>query len=87
MKAKRSRSLSPEPSSSREAKIAKIVDQSDSAEENQITQIELLHFSDDVLLNIIRFLSSKDLMSLSLLVKLILINHLKIILLIYLLLI
>lgn len=67
MKPKRSRSLSPEASSSRDIKIQKLTDNStESVEQLQINRVQLLDFSDDVLLNIMKYLNPQNLMSLSL---------------------
>ncbi|XP_034946786.1 uncharacterized protein [Chelonus insularis] len=66
MKVKRSKSLSPEPSSSRDAKVPKLFDKTLSTGKLQDGQPHILDFSDDVLLNIIKFLSPQDLMALSL---------------------
>ncbi|XP_012270777.1 uncharacterized protein LOC105694556 isoform X2 [Orussus abietinus] len=64
MKAKRSKSLSPEPSSSNEWKRPKI---DESCEKNgKEIYPNLLDLSDDVLLNIMKFLHPQDLMALSL---------------------
>ncbi|XP_012219174.1 uncharacterized protein [Linepithema humile] len=64
MKIKRSKSLSPEPSSSRETKRVKL---EESADSNGVTSsINILSFSDDVLLNIVKYLHPQDLMAISL---------------------
>lgn len=64
MKIKRSKSLSPEPSSSRETKRVKLEESTDS---NGVTSsINILDFSDDVLLNIVKYLHPQDLMAVSL---------------------
>lgn len=64
MKIKRSKSLSPEPSSSRDTKRIKF---------EKITNLSrvtsspnILEFSDDVLLNILKYLYPQDLMAVSL---------------------
>ena len=62
MKVKRSKSLSPVPSSSENSKRAKIEDDSKSGAAGQLN---LLNFSDDVLLIIIKYLDSFDMMNLS----------------------
>ncbi|KAL6254180.1 uncharacterized protein LOC105427683 [Pogonomyrmex barbatus] len=64
MKIKRSKSLSPEPSSSKDTKRIKL-------EENTnlngiISSLNILEFSDDVLLNILKYLHPQDLMAISL---------------------
>lgn len=64
MKIKRSKSLSPEPSSSRETKRVRL---EESADSNGITSsINILSISDDVLLNILKYLHPQDLMAVSL---------------------
>ncbi|KAG7202364.1 hypothetical protein KM043_018690 [Ampulex compressa] len=64
MKMKRSRSLSPKPSSSDDKKHIKL---EEDIKLNGITEgPHILEFSDDVLLNILKYLSPQDLMSLSL---------------------
>ncbi|XP_033210297.1 uncharacterized protein LOC117168706 isoform X2 [Belonocnema kinseyi] len=62
MKVKRSKSLSPDPSSSGNSKRAKIKDDS---KDGTAVQPNLLNFSDDVLLMIIKYLDSFDTMNLS----------------------
>ncbi|XP_015125808.1 uncharacterized protein LOC107047545 isoform X1 [Diachasma alloeum] len=69
MKVKRSKSLSPEPSSSRDAKIPKLSDPSEANGEPEVEPISIMEFSDDVLLNIMKYLTPQDLMSLSLCCK------------------
>ncbi|XP_011315160.1 uncharacterized protein [Fopius arisanus] len=69
MKVKRSKSLSPEPSSSRDAKIPKLSDSSEANGEPEVELISIMEFSDDVLLNIMKYLSPQDLMSFSLCCK------------------
>ncbi|XP_068990802.1 uncharacterized protein [Neodiprion pinetum] len=64
MKVKRSKSLSPEPSSSNEYKRPRIANSGDS--DNDYLECRLLNLSDDVLLNIMKFLHPQDLMALSL---------------------
>lgn len=64
MKIKRSKSLSPEPSSSRETKRVRL---EESADSNGVTSsINILSISDDVLLNILKYLHPQDLMAVSL---------------------
>ncbi|XP_057333912.1 uncharacterized protein LOC130673048 isoform X1 [Microplitis mediator] len=64
MKMKRSKSLSPEPSSSRDAKIPRLSNLSDFNEPGDF-KTKLLDFSDDVLLNIFKYVSPQDLFALS----------------------
>ncbi|XP_046590851.1 cytochrome b-c1 complex subunit 1, mitochondrial isoform X2 [Neodiprion lecontei] len=64
MKVKRSKSLSPEPSSSNEYKRPRIANSGDS--DNDYLECRLLNLSDDVLLHIMKFLHPQDLMALSL---------------------
>ncbi|XP_048506110.1 uncharacterized protein LOC105688414 isoform X2 [Athalia rosae] len=64
MKVKRSKSRSPEPSSSNEYKRPRIID-SDQKNDDQL-ESNLLNLSDDVLLNIMKYLNPQDLMALSL---------------------
>ncbi|XP_044014394.1 uncharacterized protein LOC122856690 isoform X2 [Aphidius gifuensis] len=67
MKPKRSRSMSPEASSSRGTKIQKISDYKTKPIDDQpVQRVQLLDFSDDVILNIMKYLNPQDLMSLSL---------------------
>lgn len=61
IKMKRSKSLSPEPSSS-EAKRVKLK----VTDVNDVTSPNILEFSDDVLLYILKYLDPQDLMTLSL---------------------
>jgi len=63
MKIKRSKSLSPEPSSSRDIKRIKL---EEIANLNRSTSLHILEFSDDVLLNILKYLHPQDLMAISL---------------------
>lgn len=63
MKIKRSKSLSPEPSSSRDTKRIKL---EEIANLNGSTSLNILEFSDDVLLNILKYLHPQDLMAISL---------------------
>lgn len=63
MKIKRSKSLSPEPSSSKDIKRIKL---EEIANLNGITSLNILEFSDDVLLNILKYLHPQDLMAISL---------------------
>ncbi|XP_011057486.1 PREDICTED: uncharacterized protein LOC105147868 isoform X2 [Acromyrmex echinatior] len=63
MKIKRSKSLSPEPSSSRDIKRIKL---EEIANLNGSTSLHILEFSDDVLLNILKYLHPQDLMAISL---------------------
>lgn len=64
MKIKRSKSLSPEPSSSKDTKRIKL---EEIANLNGITSsLNILEFSDDVLLNILKYLHPQDLMAISL---------------------
>ncbi|KYM76914.1 F-box/LRR-repeat protein 12 [Atta colombica] len=63
MKIKRSKSLSPEPSSSRDIKRIKL---EEIANLNRSTSLHILEFSDDVLLNILKYLYPQDLMTISL---------------------
>lgn len=65
MKGKRSKSLSPEPSSSREAKIPKL-ENSITNGEKETNNANILDFSDDVLLNIMKYLNPQQLLALSL---------------------
>lgn len=64
MKVKRSKSLSPEPSSSNECKRPRIVESDE--KNNDLLEVNLLNLSDDVLLNIMKYLQPQDLMALSL---------------------
>lgn len=66
MKGKRSKSLSPEPSSSRDAKVPKLSYNSQINDDIGNTKTHILDFSDDILLNIMRFLTPQDLLALSL---------------------
>lgn len=67
MKPKRSRSLSPEASSSRDIKIQKLSDdKTEPLDDQPVQRVQLLDFSDDVILNIMKYLNPQDLMSLSL---------------------
>lgn len=67
MKVKRSKSLSPEPSSSRDYKRPKIETEEESAaRESGASIYNVLDFSDDVLLNIMKYLHPQDLLALSL---------------------
>lgn len=64
MKIKRSKSLSPEPSSSRDTKRIKL---EETTNLNRVTSsANILEFSDDVLLNILKYLYPQDLMAVSL---------------------
>ncbi|KAK2586450.1 hypothetical protein KPH14_010725 [Odynerus spinipes] len=63
MKMKRSKSLSPEPSSSGESKRIKYEEK---RQTNGISHPHLLDFCDDILLNILKYLSPQELMALSL---------------------
>ncbi|XP_015607355.1 uncharacterized protein LOC107273547 isoform X2 [Cephus cinctus] len=63
MMVKRSKSLSPEPSSSSESKRPKIVE--DGQTNGRMAHPNMLDLSDDVLLNIMKYLNPQDLMSLS----------------------
>ncbi|XP_070517004.1 uncharacterized protein [Cardiocondyla obscurior] len=63
MKIKRSKSLSPEPSSSKDTKRIKV---EETVILNGITSLNILEFSDDVLLNILKYLHPQDLMAISL---------------------
>jgi len=63
MKIKRSKSLSPEPSSSGDVKRVKLEEATHS---NGILSRNILEFSDDVLLHILKYLDPQDLMTLSL---------------------
>lgn len=63
MKIKRSKSLSPEPSSSKETKRIKLEEITNI---NKVTSLNILEFSDDVLLNILKYLCPRDLMAISL---------------------
>ncbi|KAH0535387.1 uncharacterized protein LOC123267049 isoform X2 [Cotesia glomerata] len=65
MKMKRSKSLSPEPSSSRDAKIPRLSNESAFDEFQGDYKTKLLDFSDDVLLNIFKYVSPQDLFALS----------------------
>lgn len=62
MKIKRSKSLSPEPSSSKDTKRIKL----EEITNLNGTSLNILEFSDDVLLNILKFLYPQDLMAISL---------------------
>ncbi|XP_011332854.2 uncharacterized protein LOC105276711 isoform X2 [Ooceraea biroi] len=64
MKIKRNKSLSPEPSSSRDIKRAKLEEVTYS--NGVIVSPNILEFSDDVLLNILKYLYPQDLMAVSL---------------------
>ncbi|KAK0180625.1 hypothetical protein PV327_002988 [Microctonus hyperodae] len=66
MKGKRSKSLSPEPSSSRDAKFPKLSCNSQINDDIGNIKAHILDFSDDILLNIMRFLTPQDLLALSL---------------------
>lgn len=63
MKIKRSKSLSPEPSSSRDTKRVKL---EETTNLNRTSSANILEFSDDVLLNILKYLYPQDLMAVSL---------------------
>lgn len=63
MKIKRSKSLSPEPSSSKDTKRIKF---EESPNLDSVTSPNILEFSDDVLLNILKYLYPQDLMAVSL---------------------
>ncbi|XP_032685346.1 uncharacterized protein LOC116850786 isoform X2 [Odontomachus brunneus] len=64
LKMKRSKSLSPEPSSSADTKRVKL---EEAAEINDVTSCpHILDFSDDVLLNILKYLPPQDLLAVSL---------------------
>ncbi|XP_011137236.1 uncharacterized protein LOC105181875 isoform X1 [Harpegnathos saltator] len=64
LKMKRSKSLSPEPSSSRDTKRVRL---EETTEINDITSCpHILDFSDDVLLNILKYLNPQDLLAVSL---------------------
>jgi len=63
MKIKRSKSLSPEPSSSGDIKRIKLEEATHS---NGVSSLNILEFSDDVLLHILEYLHPQDLMALSL---------------------
>jgi len=63
MKIKRSKSLSPEPSSSKDTKRIKF---EETTNLDRVTSPNILEFSDDVLLNILKYLYPQDLMAVSL---------------------
>ncbi|KAH0949559.1 hypothetical protein HN011_001026 [Eciton burchellii] len=63
MKIKRSKSLSPEPSSSGNIKRVKL---EEAIHSNGVSSLNILEFSDDVLLHILEYLHPQDLMALSL---------------------
>lgn len=63
MKIKRSKSLSPEPSGSKDTKRIKLEEITNL---NGTSSLNILEFSDDVLLNILKYLYPQDLMAISL---------------------
>ncbi|XP_071567499.1 uncharacterized protein [Temnothorax nylanderi] len=64
MKIKRSKSLSPEPSSSKDTKRIKLEEFANF--NGRTSSLNILEFSDDVLLNILKYLHPQDLMAISL---------------------
>lgn len=65
MKMKRSKSLSPEPSSSKDAKRIKLRETIEADKVQVESSPHILDFSDDVLLNILKYLPSPDLLAVS----------------------
>lgn len=64
MKVKRSKSLSPEPSGSNECKRPRTTETA--KKDDDLLELSLLNLSDDVLLNIMKYVHPQDLMALSL---------------------
>lgn len=65
MKMKRSKSLSPEPSSSTDTKRVKLEETLEAKSDKATPCPHILEFSDDVLLNILKYVRPSDLLAIS----------------------